>query len=226
MNDHASITLNALVRAASDERPPSRAAAARGLGALAAISATTSGGASPYLSKLMPVLSKLLRDAVIEVRYAATRAFRVIIHAAGPSEMSIHFESFMNVLAECAVADKSSEVRHQAERAVYRAFNLQNGMDEALEHLRAGGTAHGARGRLSDIALRALAALPDERRPILLLATIPGVCRAPLPRSPPPRAVGTLGADGAAMFAPPGMVPLAPVRLPCGGAAAAVTGPP
>ena len=162
MNDHASITLNALVRAASDERPPSRAAAARGLGALAAISATTSGGASPYLSKLMPVLSKLLRDAVIEVRYAATRAFRVIIHAAGPSEMSIHFESFMNVLAECAVADKSSEVRHQAERAVYRAFNLQNGMDEALEHLRAGGTAHGARGRLSDIALRALAALPEQ----------------------------------------------------------------
>ena len=162
MNDHASITLNALVRAASDERPPSRAAAARGLGALAAISATTSGGASPYLSKLMPVLSKLLRDAAIEVRYAATRAFRVIIHAAGPSEMSIHFESFMNVLAECAVADKSSEVRHQAERAVYRAFNLQNGMDEALEHLRAGGTAHGARGRLSDIALRALAALPEQ----------------------------------------------------------------
>jgi len=162
MDEHASMTLNSLVRAASDERSASRASAARGLGALAASSASVDGAASPYLSKLMPVLSKLLRDAVIEVRYAAARALRVIIHAAGPSEMSVHFESFMNVLAECAVADKSSEVRYQAERAVYRAFNLQNGTDEALEHLRAGGTAHAARSRLSDIALRALAALPEH----------------------------------------------------------------
>ena len=162
MDEHASMTLNSLVRAASDERSASRASAARGLGALAASSASVDGAASPYLSKLMPVLSKLLRDAVIEVRYAAVRALRVIIHAAGPSEMSVHFESFMNVLAECAVADKSSEVRYQAERAVYRAFNLQNGTGEALEHLRAGGTAHAARSRLSDIALRALAALPEH----------------------------------------------------------------
>jgi len=162
MEEHASMTLNSLVRAASDERSASRASAARGLGALAASSASVDGASSPYLSKLMPVLSKLLRDAVIEVRYAAVKALRVIIHAAGPSEMSVHFESFMNILAECAVADKSSEVRYQAERAVYRAFNLQNGMDEALEHLRAGGTAHAARGRLSDIALRALAALPEQ----------------------------------------------------------------
>ena len=101
MDEHASITLNSLVRAASDERSASRASAARGLGALAASSASVDGAASPYLSKLMPVLSKLLRDAVIEVRYAAVRALRVIIHAAGPSEMSVHFESFMNALAEC-----------------------------------------------------------------------------------------------------------------------------
>lgn len=161
MENHASMTLNALVRAASDDRALSRSSAARGLGALAATSASI-GASSQYLGKLMPVLSKLLRDAVIEVRYAATRAIRVILRAAGSSEVSNHFEAFMNVLAECAVADKSSDVRHQAERAVFRAFNLQNGTEGALEHLRAGGQAHGARSRLSDIALRQLAALPNE----------------------------------------------------------------
>lgn len=161
IENHASVTLNALVRAASDDRAPSRASAARGLGSLIATAASL-GKASQYLGKLMPVLSKLLRDAVIEVRFAGVRAIRVILHAAGSSEVSKHFEAFMSVLAEVAVADKSSDVRHQAERAVFRAFNLQNGMDEALQHLRAGGSANGARGRLSDIVLRQLAALPDN----------------------------------------------------------------
>lgn len=162
MDEYSSVTLNALVRASADDRVPSRAAAARGLGALAAVSVSALGASSPYLAKLMPVLNKLLRDAVIEVRFAATRAIRVIIRAAGPSEMCPHFESFMPTLAECAVADRSSDVRAQAERAIYRAFNLQNGTEEALEHLRAGGTANGARARLSDIVLRQLAALPEQ----------------------------------------------------------------
>ena len=60
------------------------------------------------------------------------------------------------------MADKSGDVRKQAERAVYRVFNLQDGLEEALEHLRSGGTANAARGRLTDIALRQLAALPTQ----------------------------------------------------------------
>jgi len=162
MSEHASATLNALVRAASDERTSSKCSAARGLGALAAVSATASGAASPYLPKLLPVLTKLLRDATINVRFAATRALRVIIKAAGPSELVPFYDVFMPILAECAVADKSGDVRKQAERAVYRVFNLQNGAEEALEHLRSGGAANAARGRLTDITLRQMCALPAQ----------------------------------------------------------------
>lgn len=162
MDEHASATLNALVRAAADDQSASKCAAARGLGALAGVSARELGASSPVLPKLLPVLTKLLRDATIDVRFAATRAIRVIIRSAGRSELSPFYDVFMPVLAECAVADKSGDVRKQAERAVYRVFNLQDGLEEALEHLRSGGTANAARGRLTDIALRQLAALPTQ----------------------------------------------------------------
>ena len=162
MDEHASSALNALVRAAGDDAAASKCAAARGLGALAGLSASELGASSPYLPKLLPVLTKLLRDATIDVRFAATRAIRVIVKSAGRSELAPFYDVFMPVLAECAVADKSGDVRKQAERAVYRVFNLQDGLEEALEHLRSGGTANAARGRLTDIALRQLAALPAQ----------------------------------------------------------------
>jgi len=73
---HAAPALNGLAKAAKDDRVPCRCAAARGLARLAVASAAQSGPACPYLPKLLPVLSRLLRDNGSEVREAAAGALK------------------------------------------------------------------------------------------------------------------------------------------------------
>ena len=77
----------------------------------------------------------------------------------------------MPALADVAAADKSKDARFHADRAIRAALRVrdaEDGLAFAQEALRAGGAAHAARARLSDVVLRRLKGLPaagDEEGP-------------------------------------------------------------
>jgi len=143
---------------------PCRCAAARGLARLAVASAAQSGPACPYLPKLLPVLSRLLRDNGSEVREAAAGALKRLTKE-HPEAVAPHLGSFVPALADMAVGDRSKEARHYADRALRHAlqiYDVPNGLEMAQAVLKAGGDANAARGRLTDVVLRRLKGLPDE----------------------------------------------------------------
>ena len=70
---------------------------------------------------------------------------------------------FVPALADVAVADASRDARFHADRALRAALRVrdeEDGLAFAREALRAGGAAHAARARLSDVVLRRLQGLP------------------------------------------------------------------
>jgi hypothetical protein len=161
---HAAPVLNGLVKAAKDDRVPSRCAAARGLARLAVASALQSGSSCPYLPKLLPVLSRLLRDDGSEVREATVRALKRLTKE-HPDAVAPHLDAFVPALADVAVGDRSKEARYYADRALRHAlqiYDTPNGLEMAQAVLKAGGDANAARGKLSDVVLRRLKGLPDE----------------------------------------------------------------
>ena len=161
---HAGPALNGLVRAARADGAAGRSAAALGMARLAIASALQSGAGCPYLPKLLPVMSKLLRDDDPETRVAAAaglaRLTREHSEATAP-----HLGAFVPALADVACGDKSKDARYYADRAIRAALMIVDepaGLDMAQAVLRAGGAANAARGRLTDVVLRRLKGLPEE----------------------------------------------------------------
>ena len=168
---HASSALNGLARHARDpERERARVAAVLGLGRLARASAEQNGAACPFLGKVAPALAKALRDDGAGARAAAAAALSRLC-AASPDAVAPHLGAFVPALADVAAADKSKDARFHADRAVRAALRVrdaEDGLAFAQEALRAGGAAHAARARLSDVVLRRLKGLPaagDEEGP-------------------------------------------------------------
>jgi HEAT repeat protein len=161
---HAAPALNGLVKAGKDESTASRIAAARGLTRLAIASAAQVGSNCPYLPKLLPVLSRLLRDDQQDVREATTTTLKRLAKE-HPDALSPHLGAFVPALADVAAGDRSKEARYYADRALRHAlqiYDTPDGLLVAQGALKAGGDAHAARGKLTDIVLRRLKALPDE----------------------------------------------------------------
>ena len=145
---HAGPALNGLVRAARADSAAGRSAAALGMARLAIASALQSGAGCPYLPKLLPVMSKLLRDDDPETRVAAAaglaRLTREHSEATAP-----HLGAFVPALADVACGDKSKDARYYADRAIRAALMIVDepaGLDMAQAVLRAGGAANAARG--------------------------------------------------------------------------------
>ena len=161
---HAAPILNGLVKAAKDDRVPSRCAAARGLARLAVASAAQVGSACPYLPKLLPVLSRLLRDDGSEVREATSRALKRLCKE-HPEAVALHLGAFVPALADVALGDRSKDAKYCAERSLRYAlqiYDVPDGLEMAQVVLKAGGAANAARGKLTDPVLRRLKELPDD----------------------------------------------------------------
>ena len=156
-------TLNGLARHARDpEREDARVAAVLGMGRLARASAEQSGAACPFLGKVASALARALRDDGAGARAAAAAALSRLC-AASPDAVAPHLGAFVPALADAALADKSKEARFHAERALRAALRVrdaEDGLAFAQAALRAGGAAHAARARLSDVVLRRLKGLP------------------------------------------------------------------
>jgi hypothetical protein len=112
----------------------------------------------------MPVLSRLLRDDQQDVREATTTTLKRLAKE-HPDALSPHLGAFVPALADVAAGDRSKEARYYADRALRHAlqiYDTPDGLLVAQGALKAGGDAHAARGKLTDIVLRRLKALPDE----------------------------------------------------------------
>ena len=161
---HAGPALNGLVRAARGDGAAGRSAAALGMARLAVASALQSGAGCPYLPKLLPVMSKLLRDDDSGTREAAAAGLARLTRE-HPEATAPHLGAFVPALADVACGDKSKDARYYADRAIRAALMIVDepaGLDMAQAVLRAGGAAHAARGRLTDVVLRRLKGLPEE----------------------------------------------------------------
>ena len=160
---HASVALNGLARHARDpERDTARVAAVLGMGRLAVASALQNGAACSYVSKICPLLARALRDDGATVRAASAFCLSRLC-LASPDAVAPHLGAFVPALADVAAADKSKDARFHAERAIRAALRIEDEEDGLLfaqEALRAGGAAHAARARLSDVVLRRLKGLP------------------------------------------------------------------
>ena len=156
-------TLNGLARHARDpEREGARVAAVLGMGRLALASAEQRGAACPFLGKVASALARALRDDGAGARAAAASALSRLC-AASPDAVAPHLGVFVPALADVAVADASRDARFHADRALRAALRVrdeEDGLAFAREALRAGGAAHAARARLSDVVLRRLQGLP------------------------------------------------------------------
>ena len=114
--------------------------------------------------------ARALRDDGAGARAAAAAALSRLC-AASPDAVAPHLGAFVPALADVAAADKSKDARFHADRAVRAALRVrdaEDGLAFAQEALRAGGAAHAARARLSDVVLRRLKGLPaagDEEGP-------------------------------------------------------------
>ena len=159
-------TLNSLAKCASDDLKSVKSNCAKGLGYLGEACVRVESASSETVSKILQVLTKLLRDASGDVRANSSKAIRSMIKCASLKDeiddVTIHFPIFLADLAEVAVADKHDLAKKSAERAVFRALRLDLGAEVALPYLKQGGTGSAARGKLSDLNLRKLASLPDE----------------------------------------------------------------
>jgi len=159
-------TLNSLAKCASDDLKSVKSNCAKGLGYLGEACVRVESASSETVSKILQVLTKLLRDASGDVRENSSKAIRSMIKCASLKDeiddVTIHFPIFLADLAEVAVADKHDLAKKSAERAVFRALRLDLGAEVALPYLKQGGTGSAARGKLSDLNLRKLASLPDE----------------------------------------------------------------
>ena len=160
---NASSALNGLARHARDpERETARVAAVLGTGRLAVASALQNGATCAYAPKIIPLLARALRDDGAYVRAAAAFCLTRLC-AASPEAVAPHLGAFVPALADVAAADKSKDARFHADRAIRAALRIEDeedGLAFAQEALRAGGAAHAARARLSDVVLRRLKGLP------------------------------------------------------------------
>jgi hypothetical protein len=160
---HASVALNGLARHARDpERETARVAAVLGMGRLAVASALQNGAACLYAPKICPLLARALRDDGAYVRAASAFCLSRLC-LASPDAVAPHLGAFVPALADVAAADKSKDARFHADRAIRAALRIEDEEDGLLfaqEALRAGGAAHAARARLSDVVLRRLKGLP------------------------------------------------------------------
>jgi hypothetical protein len=156
-----------LARFARDrDRETIRIAAVFGIGRVAAAAAEQFGGTCPYLGKIAPAFTRALRDESAGVRIAAAASLARLCSSS--DAVAPHLGALIPELAEVAAGDRSKDARYYADRALRFALRVEDsedGLVYAHAQLRAGGGAHAARARLSDVVLRRLKGLSAEEEP-------------------------------------------------------------